>query len=529
MVGVPLCLDYLIMRKGRRAANFSIWRWSVLLIVFLAFAWRIIGLDRQSLWRDEIDAIFFSLQDLPQLLSMFTAPGQNGALYFLALRPWFALVGTSEFALRFPSLIASVLSIPLIWQVGRQLMPRSKKLYNPPLLATLLLAANPYQLWYAQEGKMYALVTLLTLLAAWFWLRGIQRGGWQPWLSLLVTTSLAIHAHLLMVLLIPLFLVWFLLAWPQSKMHWVGFTLFLGGLSLPYIPLIWWQWPMLTASEIRTALSFTPLTTVLASVLMYQSHSILPPTHFAWLVPFFVLGLNGLLIGVRTPSLQPNRPWIRLPIWRRHLLISAWFMIPLLSIYGLSLRQPVFMPRYVIWIAPALMMLMALGMNVLWQNSNRKLRPLLVLLLIYLVGYWGYIGWKEKTLDLKADLRGAVRYVSQRRHPDELLILQIPHLELAYQYYARDQGPNPFQESEAHLGWWRGGPWTNDGLSDDRARRIVDEEMREKTAGASEIWVLQSEAQLRDERDLMGEWLNQNTTLIEEVTFYGTNVHLYRK
>lgn len=517
------------MRKGRRSANVSIRRWSVLWIVFLAFAWRIIGLDRQSLWRDEIDAIFFSLQDLPQLLSMFTAPGQNGALYFLALRPWFALVGSSEFALRFPSLIASVLSIPLMWQVGRKLMPGSNKLYNPPLLATLLLAANPYQLWYAQEGKMYALVTLMALLAAWFWLRGIERGGWQPWLGLLVTTSLAIHTHLLMVLLIPLFLVWFLLAWPQSRTHWVGFTLFLAGLLLPYIPLIGWQWPLLMSAEIRTALKFVPLGAMLASVLMYQSHSILPPTHFVWLVPFFVLGLYGLLVGIRTPSLRLVCPSNRLPTWRRHLMIGAWFIIPLLSIYLISLRQPVFMPRYVIWIAPALMMLVALGMNVLWQNSHHKLRPLLVLLLIYMLGHWGYIGWQEKTLDLKTDLRGAVRYVSQRRHPDELLILQIPHLELAYRYYVGDRGRNPFRESEPYLGWWRAGPWTNNSLSDDGVRRTVDEEMREKIAGASQIWVLQSEAQLRDERDLMGEWLNQNTTLIEEVTFYGTNVHLYRK
>ena len=111
----------------RRAERRNIGRWAVLLIVLLAFAWRVLGLDRQSLWRDEIDAIFFSLQDLPALLSMFTEPGQNGPLYFLALRIWFGLVGTSEFALRFPSVVAGVVSIPLMWQVGRLLMPASNK------------------------------------------------------------------------------------------------------------------------------------------------------------------------------------------------------------------------------------------------------------------------------------------------------------------------------------------------------------------------------------------------------------------
>ena len=46
---------------------------------------------------------------------------------------------------------------------------------------------NPYQVWYGQEGKMYATITCLMLLATYFWLRGITAGesgrgwdtGWQ--------------------------------------------------------------------------------------------------------------------------------------------------------------------------------------------------------------------------------------------------------------------------------------------------------------------------------------------------------------
>lgn len=210
-------------------------------------------------------------------------------------------------------------------------------------------------------------------------------------------------------------------------------------------------------------------------------------------------------------------------------MIGSWAIIPILSIYLLSLRQPSFMPRYVIWIAPALMMLIALGMNVVWQNSSARTRPMLALLLIYLLGYWAYIGWKEKTQDLKADLRSAVTYVSQHRQPDELLILQIPYLEVAYRYYSSDQRWNQVKQSEEYLGWWSGGPWTNNGLSDGEARQRVEEEMREKTKGAGDIWVLQSEAYMRDGRDLMGEWLNQNAVLIEEVAFYEAEVRVYRK
>ncbi len=82
----------------------------------LAFALGVSGLDRQSLWRDEVDAIRLATRPWPEILQSFAAPGQNGPLYFLLLRPWLAVAGTSEFALRFFSLFWGVLLIPLLYR-----------------------------------------------------------------------------------------------------------------------------------------------------------------------------------------------------------------------------------------------------------------------------------------------------------------------------------------------------------------------------------------------------------------------------
>ena len=64
-------------------------------LVLAAFALRALGLDRQSLWRDEVDAIYFAVRNLNETLSMFVQAAQNGPLYFLGLRPWFGLMGTT--------------------------------------------------------------------------------------------------------------------------------------------------------------------------------------------------------------------------------------------------------------------------------------------------------------------------------------------------------------------------------------------------------------------------------------------------
>lgn len=175
----------------------------LLSLVLAAFALRVFGLDRQSLWRDEVDAIYFAVRNLDETLSMFVQAAQNGPLYFLGLRPWFALMGTWEFVLRFPSAVAGTLSIPLLWQVGRQLLPeraatptagdsgaegdagapRAAAGAFVATVAAVLMTFNPYQVWYGQEGKMYATITCLMLLATYFWLRGITAGepgrGWD--------------------------------------------------------------------------------------------------------------------------------------------------------------------------------------------------------------------------------------------------------------------------------------------------------------------------------------------------------------
>ncbi len=252
----------------------------LLILLLASFAWRVQGLANQSLWRDEVDAIYFALRNLRETLAMFVRVADNGALYFLMLRLWFNLVGASEFALRYPSVIASTLSVALLWQVARRLVtarsaeyetqngvgapasvdinaveimapelqtdnrpslrtPRPEGtrafriLSSVPFLAATFLAFNPYQIWYAQEGKMYAVITCLALLASWFWLTGIESGGWHRWLGYLITVSIAMYTHLLMVLLIPLHLVWFLIAWPQSRCQWQGYGLALAGLTFP--------------------------------------------------------------------------------------------------------------------------------------------------------------------------------------------------------------------------------------------------------------------------------------------------------
>ncbi len=520
----------------------QIQRWTIAALALLAYAWRVQGLARESLWRDEIDAVYFALRDLPETLSMFVNAAQNGALFFLSLRPWLRLTGTSEFALRYPAVLFATLSVVLLWQVGRRLMPGRPSttsggrkalvfqltLGSAPLLAAAFLAVNPYQTWHGQDGKMYALVTFLALLAAWFWLAGIGHGGWRPWLGYLIVVSIGLYTHLLLVLLIPLGVIWFFIAWPLSREHKVGYLLSVAGLTLPYLPMIAWQWSLLTASRQLTALTFYPLDEVLESVLLSQSLGTQEPGTLLEIAPILLLGAAGLLLGFLEIHPRPDDLLSRLAAWRRHLLIVTWLLFPVLGIFLLSLRQPVFLPRYVIWIAPAAMMLLALGVQLLWHNEGRLAKPLAAVLAAYVLIFWFLAGQQQKAQVIKPDLRAAVKTIAENREPDELLILQVPYMEPAYRYYSSDQGPDPFAGSDERLGRWTAGLWTNNELNDDEARQQVAREMAFMTSGADDIWVLLSEAETWDERSLMIEWLEEQTSLVDKATYHQAEVRHYQ-
>jgi 4-amino-4-deoxy-L-arabinose transferase-like glycosyltransferase len=544
--------------------NLTWQRLGLIALTLAAFAWRMQGLTWQSLWRDEVDAILFATRDLTETLRMFVQPGQNGALYFVSLRPWFDLVGTSEFALRYPSAMAGTLSVLLTWQVARRLLPLTP--FASPhgavvttgassamvaWLSAALMALNPYQLWYAQEGKMYTAITMLVLLATWWWLEGIRRGGWQPWLAYLITVSVAMYTHLLLILLFPVHFVWFLLAWPASKHHWRGYALALAGLTLPYLPMVWWHWALLTTDIKRTGFSFTPPVEMARTLIYNHSRGFMPPEDVMWLLPVFFLCAAGIVLGMGEIAAQSqvgdapgDRPdpvsdpvpeqaheraaLLHLAAWRRWSLTLAWLLLPVAGIYAISLRQPIFTDRYVIWIAPALMMLVALGLVVVRRYAWILGRLLAVALLLYVVSFWGYAGWQQKSKQTKYDLRGAVSYLAEARTPGSLLILQIPHMEWAYRYYTSDFGPRPFAESEARLAPWMGGMWTNQGWPDELARADVAYQMSSQTAAYTDVWVLRSEVEMWDQRHLMDQWLDENGTLLVQENFHGAQVRHYQ-
>ena len=143
------------------------------LIVLLALGLRLARLTFQPLWWDEGWSLYFAASDVPTLLDL-TSVDIHPPLYYLLLRLWDVVVGSSVVSVRLFSVLIGTAAVPLIYLLGRRLLGR-----RGGLLAALLLTLSPFHVYYSQEVRMYGLVTLLGLAAFYFAHRWIS----QPWAS----------------------------------------------------------------------------------------------------------------------------------------------------------------------------------------------------------------------------------------------------------------------------------------------------------------------------------------------------------
>lgn len=99
--------------------------------------------------------------------------------YYVLLNPWTRVFGTGDAALRLFSVWWAVLSLPLLWLLGREL-GGDRAAWS----ACLLFSFSPVAIYYSVEGRMYSLLWFLALGLAWLTLQLASEGN-RPWAGVL--------------------------------------------------------------------------------------------------------------------------------------------------------------------------------------------------------------------------------------------------------------------------------------------------------------------------------------------------------
>jgi len=296
-------------------------------------------------------------------------------------------------------------------------------------------------------------------------------------------TSAAFYVHLLAALIVPVQIVVFaLFGRRDGYRRWKPWLVSLAALTLPYLPLLAWQMPLLFKKAVTG----------------YR----------------FVVGL--LLAG---GALVRRREW-RLSVG----VLLCWLLLPVMGLFLLSLLRPMYTSRYLIFVLPAYLLLLALATVAVGQRSRLLAGGLLVSLL--LLNGWGL--WVQARTPLKADFRSATAYVARRLESGDLLIFQIPHGRYSFDYYFRRQEwpkegalQSPLSDDASRLFLpflargqgaayrWADGLYTNAGLTVGE----VDRRMREVTAGSRAVWLIATEVPMWDAGNLVQGWLEEHGRL----------------
>lgn len=335
----------------------------IFLIFLLGFIIRLINLN-QSLWLDEaITAIALKNFGPLEIVTKFSPGDFHPPLYYLFLKFWTNFFGFSEIALRAPSIIFSLGTGIFVYLIAKKLA--TKKI---ALIATLLWMLNPLSVYYAQETRMYSLVTMAVAGSVWFFLE-------KKWQWFVVFFAIAVWSDYLPVLMIPVFL---FLSKDNKRFLSLLPLLFL----MPLFSIQFQNGLTASSSSWGNILGRADLKSLSLVFVKFSTGRI--PTEI-WMTPILIF-YSIILFRARERLL-----WL-------------WFVAPIVIGFLISFFIPVFSYFRFLFILPAFVLLLALGTRgKIWLTIPIVVISLICISMFNLTSNYQREDWRSAAVYIKSD------------------------------------------------------------------------------------------------------------------------------
>ena len=253
--------------------------------------------------------------------------------YYWIEKPWTALAGTSEWALRFPSVVGAMLASALLVVLARKLFDR-----RIALVSGLLLATSPFVVKWSQQARVYPLLLAASLVATLLLLRALDRRSRAAWAVYGLSYALLLVTHAVVgLLLLPVHAVLVVQRRDRVLPHGLLAAVVVAAVGVPWVA----QLAMRTDSETsETAWIPFPSAEDVTRALLGVSG---------------VAGLGVLLALLGLWMLRRGGSG-SLAFW-----LASWAFGPIVLALVISVARPVFLDRYLVVAAPAFAMLAAVA------------------------------------------------------------------------------------------------------------------------------------------------------------------------
>lgn len=379
----------------------------------------------QPLWLDEAFSLWLARQPWPDMIAWIVRIDQHPPLYYTLLHGWMVW-GDGEFVVRFLSAWAGILTLPLIYVLGRRMGGN-----QVGLMTLLLLAVSPFHIHLAQEARMYTWLTLNASAAMLALTRILgepqaEIGGlgrprinlaWPVYVGFTAAAMLTHNTAVLLPVAINVAAVG--LCRRRTRRWWIGWLLAQAG-----VLLLWSPWLRAFVTQCRGVYGefWIPAPDVgrVAGALKNMLSAFLPDDmgwgHAIW------VGYAALLVGGLLHLRRERRPSAA------GLLLGLW-LIPWAAELLISIRRPIFYDRTLLWTSLPLYVLLAGGL------CRLRRAPLIGLAAAGLVMVNGISLGEYYTHYRKEQWHLAAAWVAERARPDDLILFNATWVQIPFDYY----------------------------------------------------------------------------------------------
>jgi 4-amino-4-deoxy-L-arabinose transferase-like glycosyltransferase len=402
--------------------------WGIGFLLLFTLTLRLHHLDHESLFMDEIRQVSYYPHNFEKIIVKAASQQQPPLDYWIG--HIVGLISSSDFAVRMPAVVfgsgAVILFVLLLLQVT-----------NPPtaFFTGLVAALLPFNIYYSQQARPYAIAIFFTLLTIFVLDRAIKKTSFPPLDILLLFlcatgylysrayTPLLVIVAIIAVLIIRFLYLWRVESWlktPEQKRI-IFAILALGAAIIVCFPMMK---QIIKMGYLYVPRASQPIVEILNTGFSRFS---LRPLWEAYLTQADPIGFPLLPLVIVSPV------FLLLPRWRKNfLLFSVSLLLPVVSILDCFIFPAVsnspFRPPYPIYLLPLCLFLGAAIYNELWRRtsipatSGRLMRWILVLMAIagMLLITRSTLAFKETTRH--EDWRALAQYLSKNAGPDQILI-----------------------------------------------------------------------------------------------------------
>ena len=328
------------------------WRLAPAGVFLFALALGLIRLGAQPIWYDEQVTRDTAMRSWSGIWDASRATEAPHLVYYALLKPWLAVAGTSDWALRAPSVVAAAFAAAATAVLGRTLFGR-----GAGLVAGIALAAGSFFVSWAQQARGYTLAVLLVTLATYAFVRAASsdRSAW--WAAWAVALAAAGWVNVFAFSVVAAHATAFLLMRPRPPLRRPAIALFIA--LAAFLPQV-----VLVATGDNGQLDWIPSPT--------PYHVAIGMWDWASRNPVAVLAAAIGLVQLTRGAVPMAARW-------KTALVAIWLAAPLVATLAASIVQPAFEARYVLAAAPAMALAIGAGAVSLPRRLALALAVLLVL------------------------------------------------------------------------------------------------------------------------------------------------------